>query len=131
VERIEGFCSADDRDRAWHEIREFEQQCVSARVVVVKFWLQISASEQLRRFEERAEVEHKQHKLTDEDWRNREKAPHYEAAACDAFERTHQPDAPWILVAAEDKYHARVEVLRRTVECLARSLGVEVDSIPD
>lgn len=130
VERIEGFCAEADWRRAFEEIREFENELVAGRVLVAKFWLQISDAEQLARFEARREVEHKRYKLTDEDWRNREKAPFYEAAACDMVAETNTAAAPWHLIPAESKHVARVEIVKRVCQEMARVLEIDVDSLP-
>ena len=90
--------------------------------VLVKFWLQISKAEQLRRFEERASDPLKEYKLTDEDWRNRDRWDDYQAAADEMVVRTHRPDAPWTLVSGEDKNHARVTVLATIVDRLPAHL---------
>jgi polyphosphate kinase 2 (PPK2 family) len=90
---------------------------------VCKFWLQISEAEQLRRFEERQATGFKQYKITDEDWRNRAKWGAYEVAASEMIERTSTEDASWTLVAAEDKYAARVAVLEALVGRLERALA--------
>lgn len=112
VERVEGFCSEADWMRAYLEINDFEAQLVRHKVVVVKFWLSISKEEQLRRFEERKKTNFKRFKITDEDWRNREKWDDYEQAICDMVDRTSTSDAPWTLVEANDKYFARIKVLK-------------------
>ncbi|UCF41922.1 MAG: polyphosphate:AMP phosphotransferase [Gemmatimonadota bacterium] len=122
VERIEGFAARDDWQRAYAEINEFEAQLGEAGTIVLKFWLAISPEEQLRRFEDRETTPYKQYKLTREDWRNRKKWDAYEAAACDMIERTSTDQAPWILVPAEDKRLARVEVLRAVSKRLSREL---------
>ncbi|MCL2636252.1 MAG: polyphosphate:AMP phosphotransferase [Betaproteobacteria bacterium] len=125
VERVEGFCSETDWLRAYAEINDFEHQLVEAGSVVVKFWLQISADEQLRRFQERQDTKFKQFKITDEDWRNREKWDDYVAAACDMVDRTSTGLAPWTTVEANDKNFARVKVLRTVCERLEDALKDE------
>ncbi len=95
VERVEGFCSENDWLRAYNEINDFEHELSAAGIIVVKFWLQTSRDEQLRRFEERAKVPFKQFKITEEDWRNREKWDAYQQAVCDMVERTSTGEAPW------------------------------------
>ncbi len=112
VERVEGFCSEADWMRAYGEINDFEAQLVRHRIVVVKFWLAISKDEQLRRFEEREKISFKRFKITEEDWRNREKWDDYERAVCDMVDRTSTEIAPWTLVEANDKYFARIKILR-------------------
>lgn len=122
VERVEKYCSEPDWMRAYGEINDFEQQLVDNNTVVVKFWLQISKDEQLRRFEERQETPFKQHKITDEDWRNRDKWDDYHAAINDMIDRTSSDHAPWKLVAANDKYYARLEVLKTLVDAIDNAL---------
>ena len=112
VERVEGFCSPTDWMRAYHEINDFEAQLVRHNIVVVKFWLTISKDEQLRRFEDRKKTGFKRFKITDEDWRNREKWDAYEQAICDMVDRTSTEKAPWTLVEANDKNFARIKVLK-------------------
>ena len=112
VERVEGFCSQADWMRAYHEINDFEAQLVRNNIVVVKFWLTISKEEQLRRFEDRKKTGFKRFKITDEDWRNREKWDAYEQAICDMVDRTSTEIAPWTLVEANDKNFARIKVLK-------------------
>jgi polyphosphate kinase 2 (PPK2 family) len=92
-------------------------------VIVAKFWLQISQEEQLRRFQEREKIEFKRFKITQEDWRNREKWAAYQQAICDMVERTSTGAAPWTLVEANDKNHARVKILRALCERLEAELG--------
>ena len=123
VERVEGFCAPDEWQRAYSEINAFEEQLVASGILVFKFWLATSPDEQLRRFEERKHTAYKRYKLTPEDWRNRDKWPAYEAAACDMVERTSTEIAPWKLVAANDKFHARIEVLETLTRGLERVLG--------
>jgi polyphosphate:AMP phosphotransferase len=122
VERVEGFASEAEWRRAYGEINDFEEQLVEHGMVVVKFWLHIDADEQLRRFEERAETAYKKYKLTDEDYRNREKWPRYVEAANEMFARTSTGLAPWHRIPANDKRFARIEVLRRTCEALKQAL---------
>lgn len=112
VERIEGYCSESDWMRAYGEIIEFEAQLARHNIVVVKFWLAISKDEQLKRFQEREKTGFKRYKITDEDWRNREKWDAYEQAICDMVDRTSTENAPWTLVEANDKNFARVKVLK-------------------
>jgi polyphosphate:AMP phosphotransferase len=118
VERVEGFCSESDWLRAYDEINAFEEQLVQAGAIVVKFWLAITPQEQLRRFEERRNTPYKNYKITDEDWRNREKWPRYEQAVGDMVDRTSTDLAPWHIVASDDKLYARIEVLRHLRERL-------------
>jgi len=116
VERVEGFCSEYDWMRGYTEITDFEEQMSRQNTVVIKFWLQISKEEQLRRFEERKQVSFKRFKITEEDWRNREKWDDYEVAVSDMIDRTSTDIAPWTVVEAEDKYFARIKILKTIVE---------------
>lgn len=122
VERIEGFAARDEWERAYSEINAFEEQLSDAGIIVQKFWLAISPEEQLRRFKSRERTPYKQYKITDEDWRNRSRWDAYEAAACDAFERTRTECAPWTLIEADDKPWARVRVLEAVVQRLEDEL---------
>ena len=122
VERVEGFCGEADWMRAYAEINDFEDQLVRDGAVVAKFWLAISKDEQYRRFKEREDTRFKRFKITDEDWRNREKWDDYEQAVCDMVDRTSTEIAPWTLVPANDKNYARIHVLRTLCEHLERSL---------
>jgi len=122
VERVEKFCSEDDWMRAYEEIRAFESEMSDYGIIVVKFWLAIDKKEQLRRFKEREKVGYKRYKITDEDWRNRKKWSAYAQAVHDMVERTSTSRAPWTLVEANDKYHARVKVLETINERLKDSL---------
>jgi polyphosphate:AMP phosphotransferase len=122
VERVEKFCSVADWTRAYGEINDFEEQLVANGSVVIKFWLQVSKDEQLRRFEERKAVPFKQHKITDEDWRNREKWGDYNLAVCEMVDRTSTEHAPWTLVEANNKHFARLKVLRTMVEAIEKAL---------
>lgn len=123
VERIEGFARQQDWQRAFSEINEFEEQLTEFGIIVIKFWLAISADEQLRRFKDREVTPFKQYKLTEEDWRNRDKWGAYEAAACDMIEQTSTDRAPWVLVEANDKYWARAKTLKTVTKRLKAELG--------
>lgn len=122
VERVEGLASEIEWRRAYQEINEFEAQLTNAGYVLVKFWLHISPQEQLNRFIERKDDPFKQYKLTAEDWRNREKWLFYEVAVNQAIGRTTTPTAPWTIVAANDKYYARVKVLETVVDAVHSKL---------
>ncbi len=122
VERIEGFCAPADWLRAYSEINDFEQQLAEFGTIVLKFWLAISPEEELRRFKDRQTTPYKQYKLTEEDWRNRDKWDAYEAAAADMVERTSTDHAPWILVEADDKNWARIKVIKTVVKTLKAGL---------
>ncbi len=122
VERVEGFCTEAEWKRAYDEINEFERQLTDFGAVIVKFWLQIDADEQLRRFKERQETPYKQWKITDEDWRNREKRPQYEPAVAEMLRRTSTPHAPWTILEANCKYYARIKALRTVAEALEKAI---------
>jgi len=122
VERVEGYCVAADWMRAYNEINEFEEQLVDAGTIVVKFWLQISKAEQLRRFRARQHTSFKRFKITPDDWRNRKRWNDYELAVCDMVDRTSTEIAPWTLVEADDKRFARIKVLRTVAERLGHAL---------
>lgn len=123
VERIEGFCRADEWHRAFAEINAFEAELTAHGTIVVKFWLHISHAEQLRRFRERESTPHKRHKLNDEDWRNRRQRPAYEIAVGDMLALTHRPAAPWHLIPADDKRFARIEVLSTAARQIEAALA--------
>ena len=122
VERIEGFCTEEEWRRAYQEINEMEAHLVSSGAVVLKFWLHIDKDEQERRFRERMENPEKQWKITDEDWRNREKWDQYELAVNEMLVRTSTTYAPWIVVEGNSKYYARVKVLETVVEALEKKI---------
>jgi len=123
VERIENFAREDEWQRAYDEINDFEQQLTNHGVIIAKFWLHISAEEQLRRFKEREKIEHKKHKLTDEDWRNREQWSAYEQAVDDLLVRTSKPNAPWFAVPANDKLYARIQIIKEVCKQLEKALS--------
>jgi polyphosphate:AMP phosphotransferase len=118
VERVEGFCSEAGWLRAYTEINDFEHELGDAGAIIVKFWLQIGKDEQLKRFKEREKIEFKHFKITEEDWRNREKWDDYHQAVCDMVDRTSTGIAPWTLVEANDKNYARVKILRTLCESI-------------
>ena len=122
VERVEGFATLAEYQRGYAEITHFEKQLVEHGIVVVKFWLHITKDVQLRRFRERQRTAHKQWKITDEDWRNRRRWNDYEQAVAEMVSRTTTRRAPWVLVEANDKYFARVKVLRTLASRLQRAL---------
>jgi len=122
VERVEGYCSETDWMRAYSEINDFEAQLVRHNIVVVKFWLTISKEEQLKRFKEREKIGFKRFKITEEDWRNRKKWGEYEHAVCDMVDRTSTEIAPWTLVEANDKYFARIKVLKTLCQQIETTL---------
>jgi polyphosphate:AMP phosphotransferase len=112
VERVEGFATEPEWQRAHLEINDFEEQLTDHGLVVAKFWVHISKEEQLRRFEQRQQVAFKRHKITDEDWRNREKWDAYKVAVNDMVARTSTEFAPWTIVAGNDKKFARIQILK-------------------
>ena len=118
VERIEGFCSQAEWRRAYREINQMEQNLTDHGVIVLKFWLQIDKDEQERRFNERMEDPEKQWKITDEDWRNREKWNAYVKAVDEMILRTSTTYAPWTIVEADSKYYARIKILETVVWAL-------------
>lgn len=122
VERIEGFCSQAEWHRAYREINQMEQQLTDHGVIVLKFWLQIDKDEQERRFKERMENPEKQWKITDEDWRNREKWDDYVKAVDEMILRTSTTYAPWTIVEANSKYYARIKILETVVRALKQRI---------
>jgi hypothetical protein len=122
VERVEGYCTEADWMRAYAEINDFENQLHRNGTIVVKFWLAISAEEQLKRFKEREKTRFKRFKITEEDWRNRDKWDAYETAVCDMVDRTSTEIAPWTLVEANDKYFARIKVMKTLCDSLEAGL---------
>jgi polyphosphate kinase 2 (PPK2 family) len=122
VERVEGFAAEDAWKRAYREINDFERQLVDAGAIVLKFWLQISPDEQLKRFEQRQDTPYKRWKLTPEDWRNREKWSRYDAAVEEMLLKTSTLTAPWTIVEANFKWFARVKVLKTAVEIVGRAM---------
>ncbi len=123
VERVEGFAQPQEWQRAYAEINAFERQLHEHGIVLLKFWLHISPEEQLRRFREREQTAHKRHKITAEDWRNRERWAAYEQAIDDMVTHNSSAHAPWALVPANCKRHARVEVLETVCDRLEDALG--------
>ncbi|ARU88068.1 polyphosphate:AMP phosphotransferase [Pseudomonas sp. M30-35] len=118
VERVEGYASPTDWLRAYGEINDFEEQLTDAGAVVVKFWLAIDQDTQLERFKAREKVPFKRFKITEDDWRNREKWPQYRDAVGDMVDRTSTSIAPWTLVEANSKHFARVKVIRTINEAI-------------
>lgn len=122
VERIEGFCSPEEWRRAYKEINDMEEHLTNSGAIVIKFWMQIDKDEQERRFKERMETPEKQWKITDEDWRNREKWDAYEEAVDEMMIRTSTTYAPWVIVEGNDKYYARIKVLETVVKAIEERL---------
>ncbi len=122
VERVEGYCTEVDWMRAYGEINDFEEQLYRNGTIVCKFWLTVSPEEQLRRFEARRDTAYKRFKITDDDWRNRDKWEAYQQAVCDMVDRTSPTHAPWTLVESEDKNFGRIKVLKTIVERMEAEL---------
>ena len=122
VERIEGFCTRQEWQRAYKEINSMERDLADAGAIVLKFWMQIDKDEQERRFKARQENPEKQWKITDEDWRNREKWEQYEEAVNEMLIRTSTPYAPWVVVEGNNKYYARIKVLETVVKAIEERL---------
>lgn len=122
VERIEGFCSEAEWKRAYREINQFERQLIDFGTILFKFWIHISPEEQLRRFEGRAGDKLRSWKLTDEDWRNREKWGLYEDAVNEMLLKTSTITAPWTVVEGNSKLFARIRILSTVVEKLSQEL---------
>lgn len=122
VERVEGFAKPAEWQRAYDEINDFEAQLVERGYYVAKFWLHISPEEQLARFKAREDTPYKQHKITDEDWRNREKWDDYVRAVDQMVQRTTSDTARWHVIPANDKYFARIEVLKAVTDGLKRAI---------
>jgi AMP-polyphosphate phosphotransferase len=116
VERVEGFCSEPDWKRAYNEINEMEQNFVSEGGGIIKFWLEIDKDEQIARFRQRETDSRKQWKITEEDWRNREKWSEYREAVNEMLAKTNTPLAPWTIVESNDKFYARLKTLQTTIE---------------
>ena len=123
VERVEGFATPAEWSRAYDEINEFEHDLVDWGAILLKFWVDVSPEEQLRRFQDREDDPAKQWKITEDDWRNREKYPQYKAAIDDMFRLTSTTFAPWIVLESDDKRYARIKALRIIVEALEKRLG--------
>lgn len=123
VERVERFCRVSDWRRVFEEINEFEKQLTDFGTILVKFWLHVDRDEQLARFLVRQETPEKQWKITEEDWRNREKWDEYKAAVDDMLLRTSTDAAPWTVVEANCKRHARLKVLRTVVDAARPALS--------
>ena len=121
VERLEGFCSEDDWKRAYNEINEFERQLTDWGAVVLKFWIHIDSDTQLARFTDRQNTPEKQWKITDEDWRNREKWDLYEEAIDEMLAKTSTKNAPWFIIESNDKKYARIRTLKIIVDALEKA----------
>ncbi|MDF3056344.1 MAG: pap [Rariglobus sp.] len=124
VERLEGFCTEPEWRRAYGEINDFEGQLAEHGTIVVKFWMHISRDEQLNRFREREKTVYKRHKINAEDWRNRRKWAAYEIAVGDMLALTDKPVAPWHLIPANNKRHARLQILKTAAKAIEEALGL-------
>ena len=122
VERLEGFCSENDWQRAYYEMNEFEQELHNWGAVILKFWVQIDKDTQLARFTERQNTPSKQWKITDEDWRNREKWDLYEQAVDEMLQKTSTTYAPWHILESVDKKYARIKALHIVIDALEKAL---------
>jgi polyphosphate kinase 2 (PPK2 family) len=124
VERVEGLCTPSEWQRAYREINDFERQLADFGTVIVKFWLEIDQDEQLRRFRAREQTPYKQWKIGPDDWRNRENWKQYEQAVVEMLEQTSTTYAPWTILEANCKLHARIKALRTVAEALERGLSL-------
>ena len=122
VERLEGFCSENEWQRAYNEINEFEKELSDWGAVIIKFWVQIDKDTQLARFEERQNTPEKQWKITDEDWRNREKWDLYETAVNEMLKKTNTTYAPWHVLESNDKKYARIKALKIVIDAIEAAL---------
>ena len=132
VERLEGFATKEEWTRAYDEINEFERLLTNGDYIIIKFWVHIDEAEQLERFNARAADPYKSWKLTDEDWRNREKFDDYVIVAHEMFEKTDSENSPWVLVAGNNKQYARIEVLKQTLVHIEKQLerrGLEIPKV--
>jgi polyphosphate kinase 2 (PPK2 family) len=125
VERIEGFCMEEEWKRAYREINHFERQLVDFGTILFKFYIHIGKDEQLQRFKAREQTPYKAWKLTDEDWRNREKWDQYEEAVNEMLLRTSTLTAPWTVVEGNCKWYARIKVHKTLVDGLSRELNYD------
>lgn len=123
VERLEGFCSRNDWQRAYNEINEFERELKDWGAVIIKFWVQIDKDTQLARFNDRENNPQKRWKITDEDWRNREKWDQYEDAVNEMIQKTSTDFAPWHILESNNKYYARIKALKIVIKELEKALS--------
>ena len=125
VERIEGFCTKEEWQRAYKEINDMEKDLADAGAIVLKFWMHIDKEEQKKRFTARQETPQKQWKITEEDWRNRKKWDQYEEAVNEMLLRTSTEYAPWVVVEGNNKYYARIKVLQTVAEAIEKRIKEE------
>ncbi|MCG7845262.1 MAG: hypothetical protein MIO90_07525, partial [Methanomassiliicoccales archaeon] len=128
VERVEGLCATEEWKRAYREINQFEEMLVENGMVLVKIWMEIDQETQLQRFKERETDPHKQWKITDEDWRNRDKWDFYGRAVDEMLFRTSTNHAPWSIVESNDKYYSRLKTLHTIVQAIEAKLSKGKDS---
>jgi AMP-polyphosphate phosphotransferase len=131
VERVEGFASEEEWQRGYGEIVSFEQTLADEGMCLVKLWLHVSPEEQLRRFEKRRDNPLKGWKLTEEDWRNREKLPAYREAVEDMLERCSHDQSVWHVIPAEQKKYARVAVIETVIDELERAMRAHGMPLPE
>lgn len=122
VERLEGFCSESDWKSAYREINEFEKELSDWGAIVIKFWVQIDKDVQLQRFTDRQNTPGKQWKITEEDWRNREKWDQYETAIDEMLQKTNTAYAPWVILESNDKKYARIKALKTVIEAIEKKI---------
>ncbi|MEE2754704.1 MAG: phosphate--AMP phosphotransferase, partial [Candidatus Latescibacterota bacterium] len=125
VERIEGFCTRAEWQRAYREINETEKHLVNSGAAILKFWIDIDKEAQLNRFRDRENLKHKQWKITKEDWRNREKWDAYTEAVNEMLHRTSTNYAPWTIVESNNKRYARIKTLEIFCSAVEKRLGVK------
>src|SRR4051794_22423256 len=125
VERVEGFATKEQWRRAYQEIEEFERTLTAEGMILIKFWMHVSPEEQLRRFEDRANDPLRAWKLTDEDWRNREKRKDYEDAVEEMLDRTDRPNARWHIIAGDNKRYARAKVVEKVCHTLDERIQLD------
>lgn len=123
VERLEGFCNENDWQRAYSEINEFEMYLSNCGAVIIKFWIQIDKETQLKRFQDREKTPEKRWKITEEDWRNRDKWDSYEIAVNEMISKTSTEYAPWYIIQSNDKLFARIQALNCVIEAIEKKLG--------
>ncbi len=122
VERLEGFCSESDWKSAYHEINEFEKELSDWGAIIIKFWVQIDQDVQLQRFTDRQNTPEKRWKITEEDWRNREKWDQYEAAVDEMLQKTNTAYAPWVILESNDKKYARIKALKTVIDAIEKRI---------
>lgn len=124
VERVEGFCSEIEWKRAYQEINNMEKEWVEADAIVIKFWIHIDKDEQLRRFHERENIPYKNYKITEEDWRNRDKWDQYQEAVEEMIARTNTELSPWVVIEGNNKYYARIKALETVIKKIEEKMKI-------